>query len=697
MKNIRQDILFRARLISLVVLALAVTVGVRLWIIQQVDGEKWRKKAQKAKIRNRTIPAIRGNIYAADGSLLATSLPYYKIGLDLKMVRDTTNKKLYSKILPAICNKLSTFLRDRSAKEYNAYIQESLANKSISYILLSNKTLDFQQKQTFERWAVYDSVKFHAGIVFDPFTQRYKPFDNMAQRTIGEVKPNEKGIGLEAFFNKQLAGVNGKGLYERLGGGSWRPVGGDAQIRPEPGMDLYTTLDVNIQDVAESSLRHQLKKYNAKYGCVIVMEVATGHIKAIANLNRITDSVYAETFNHALVGKCDPGSIFKVPTMVALLEEAKISLNDSVRTGTGSFNYKGKEFKDDHPHGTMTVKQVLGYSSNVGVFKLMQQHFFTKPERYTDYYLKQRFRMGERVGVQLRDRDPEPMPTVKDPISNKRSWSPLTLPQMAIGYEVDITPLQMLTFYNALANNGIWVQPIIVKEIRLANEVVEDFTQSQQRSSEPICSPETLKQVIEMMEGVVLSGTARKIYSPYYRIAGKTGTAVVLENGRYQPGRYHTSFAGFFPANQPKYSCIVVVHEPHGAGGGQLMAAEAAAPVFGDIANKIYASDIQMHKPIQKVEAPAANERRMLQASYTPDAQIIASTLQLKSSTGWQEKTTEKYKVPNLIGLSLRDALYILENKGFRVSHQGKGKVVEQSVKPGLQGSKNQLISLSLN
>lgn len=268
---------------------------------------------------------------------------------------------------------------------------------------------------------------------------------------------------------------------------------------------------------------------------------------------------------------------------------------------------------------------------------------------------------------------------------------------MAIGYEVDITPLQMLTFYNAIANNGVWVQPIIVKEIRLANEVVEDFTLSQQRSSEPICSPETLKQVIEMMEGVVQNGTARKIYTPYYRIAGKTGTAQVLENGRYQPGRYHTSFAGFFPANQPKYSCIVVVHEPHGAGGGQLMAAEAAAPVFGDIADKIYASDLQMHKPIQKAAATPTDASRMLQASYTPDAQIIATTLQLKPSSGWIEKTTEKYKVPNLIGLSLRDAIYILENKGFRVSHRGKGKVMEQSIKPGLQGSKNQLISLSLN
>lgn len=696
MMNIRQDILFRARLVSLVVLAIAVTVGVRLWVIQQVDGEKWRNKSG-SPIEIHTIPAIRGNIYASDGSLLATSLPYYHLGLDLNLMRNPKNKKLFQKILPAICQKLASTLGNRSFKEYNAYIQELIADSTRSYISFNFKVLDFQQKQEFERWPIYDTVKFHAGIVFDPFTQRYKPFDNMAQRTIGEAKVKEKGIGLEAFFNKQLAGVNGRGLYESLGGGSWRPVDGDAETRPEPGMDIYSTIDINIQDVAESSLRHQLKKYNAKYGCVVVMEVATGQIKAIANLNRISDSVYAETFNHALVGKCDPGSIFKVPTMVALFEEAKISPNDSVRTGTGSFNYRGKDFKDDHPHGTMSVKQVLGYSSNVGIFKLMQQHFFAKPERFTDYYLKQRFRMGERVGVQLRDRDPEPTPTIKGPLSHKKSWSPLTLPQMAIGYEIDITPLQMLTFYNAIANNGVWVQPIIVKEIRLANEVVEDFTLSQQRSSEPICSPETLQHVIEMMEGVVQNGTARKIYTPYYRIAGKTGTAQVLENGRYQPGRYHTSFAGFFPANQPKYSCIVVVHEPHGAGGGQLMAAEAAAPVFGDIADKIYASDLQMHKPIQKAAATPTDASRMLRASYTPDAQIIATTLQLKPSSGWKEKTTEKYKVPNLIGLSLRDAIYILENKGFRVSHRGKGKVVEQSTKPGLQGSKNQLISLSLN
>ena len=369
--NIRQDILFRARVVSIAVFIIMIVAGVKLWYIQQTNGEHWRSKAKKSIIRNLTIPAIRGNIYAADGSLLATSVPYYTVGLDLKYIRQKPSFIFtVDKYMDKLCEKLSALLNDRTAKEYNAIITAALADSSDKYLQLSRKKISFQEKQGFMVWASsLDTAKAKpdkkstkpkspapTGIVFDATMERFKPFGGMAQRTIGGIKANDPGVGLEGFFNKQLAGIEGKGLYERLAGGSWRSVDDEAETRPEPGMDIYTTLDINIQDVAESSLRQHLKQYNAKYGCVIVMEVATGQIKAIANLQKVADSVYAEGFNYAIVGKCDPGSIFKVPTMVALLEEAKISPNDSVRTGTGALVYRGKKFEDDHPHGTIRLR-----------------------------------------------------------------------------------------------------------------------------------------------------------------------------------------------------------------------------------------------------------------------------------------------------------------------------------------------------
>lgn len=703
--NIKKDIVVRVRIMFLMMLIFALAIVGRIVILQTIDGDKWRKKASLSYVKERTVEAVRGNIYADDGSLLATSLPKYRLGFDpLVTMRNPLNIKIYDEGIDSLCTMLADFYQDKSAKEY--FYQIDFARRAkVNYIMLNNKLIDYQAVKEMRKWPIFRFGKFKGGVVFEKVTKRYNPFGSMASRAIGYKKDQEQ-VGIENSFDKELAGKAGKGIFEKIAGGSWRPIEGGEGSIPIPGVDVHTTINVNIQDVAETSLRNALKRYNAEKGCVIVMEVATGEIKAMANLTNVNDTSYVENYNHAVLSRTDPGSVFKLASMVALMEEANISNDEWVNTGNGSMMIGSKRLEDSGPHGygTITAQQVFEHSSNVGIAKLMLKYFGEqKQQAYYDYLHK--FHLDQPLDFQIK-------PDIRPIINRPKGGDPTALPWNSIGYGTGLTPLQMLAFYNAIANNGKWIQPIIVKSTKIADNIQTDYKLSQRVYEEPICGENTLEKVRKMLVGVVERGTASNIKNPLYKIAGKTGTSQKLVNGKYQPGRYYTSFIGFFPAETPKYSIAVMIDNPRGMLKEALFAAEASAPVFKEVADKIYACDIQMHKPL----GPSHYDPRYFATNklvaHSNDLKAITNEFEIEvapEEEGWMvvKKANDDYldykqyknsknKIPDTRGMSLRDALFILENKGIKVSYKGIGKVVSQSITPGSSVNNHKSITLTL-
>ncbi len=699
--NIKQDIIERANHVFYFVLVLAIAVVLRLIFVQYFQtfkGQLWRERVAATLIQRDTIRAMRGNILATDGSLLATSLPTYVVGLD----PTTAKPEYFSRKVDSLGLLLSRIYKDRSARDYTELVRDARSRKR-RYVLLNRRRVTFQERQFMLKWPFFrSSAKVAArGGVMRPYYERYHPFGSMAERTIGnlDARTGRGLIGLEASFQPALAGKNAVGLVEVLSGGIRKPVDDGPDMKPESGMDLYTTIDVNYQDMAEAALRSALEKYNAAKGCVIVMEVATGEIRAMANLSK-QGSGYVENFNHALAGRTDPGSTFKLATMMALMEEKAISLNQPVATGGGSTTYHGLGIRDAKRggSGTITARQVFEKSSNVGIHLLMKSYFYSRPDLYCQYL--RRFRLTQPTGIHMKG---EAIPVVRNP--NMKGWSKMSLTSMSYGYEMQLTPLQMLTFYNAVANGGQWVRPMLVRQIKLANELIQE--NSPEVMAEPICSPETARKAQELLRGVVEHGTAKHINNPHYAIAGKTGTTRKIINGLYKEGSYYTSFIGYFPANKPKYSMITVVDSPQGDNIDLLYAGAVAAPVFKQVADRIVAYDIRMHAPI-RAGGRQARPADALLAGYADDLHTISSTLNMDgepATEGWVETTpsgrwktrpTRADRVPDVRGLTLRDALFLLENRGFRVLANGQGKVTAQSIVPGTGTSETTTKTITL-
>ena len=541
--------------------------------------------------------------------------------------------------------------------------------------------------------------KYKSGLVVERIDQRAHPFDNMGLRTIGYMLDQPgKGVGLEKSMAQYLEGRPGKGIFELLKGNVWKPVEDSPGTKPIPGSDVYTTLDVNIQDETETALKKAVELYQPNYASAIVMEVKTGEIKAMANLSYSkTEQKYTENLNHAVAGGTTPGSTIKLPTMLALLEEG-VNPTDSVETGAGEMPYKGKVLSDSKRggFGKLSVQQVFEKSSNIGIVKLTLKTFGNNEQKYFDYLKK--YKLDQKLGFQIKG---EPSPIFYMPGS--KYYSGFSLPYTSFGgIESRLTPLQMLTFYNAIANNGYWVQPIIVKHIKKVDKIEVDFTESQLRTDEPIASKEAIRKVQKMLEGVVERGTAAAQKSPIYKFAGKTGTSKKLKNGRFADGVYYTAFAGYFPAENPKYSCIIVIDEPKGKNSEQLYAGDVAAPVFREIADHIYADDLVLNKNIKR---STENEKKSLgtQLVLNDDATILVEDKKMKNITIKPTKInvnpnvkSDQYVVPNVVGLPLRDALYVLENKRFKVKYNGFGKVKKQSIAAGSTLSAFSYIHLDL-
>ncbi len=700
--NFKRSILLRVRVVFIIIALISAAIPFRVANLQLADGDVWREKAETINFQYREVPATRGNIYAADGSLLATSLPFYRVAIDPTIAKSDS----YKSGIDSLAKKLSGYYKDKSAASYKRMINDArLENKR--YLVLNRKQIGYQGMQEMSNWPIFRNGRLGGGVIFEKVEQRYRPFNSLASRTVGFLNEDEYGAGIEYSFNNYLQGKDGKALFQRLAGGSWKPVFDAEDVKPENGYDVTTTLDVNIQDVAETALRRQLTDRDAEFGAVIVMEVKTGQIKAITNLQRNSSgNGYGENYNFAIgdQGNTEPGSTFKLLSMLALLEENKITLDETVETGNGAHKFYNRTMRDakNGGYGTLTIREAFEKSSNVAVSKLVDEHFGASPSKFMAYIDKVGLR--EPFGFQLIG---EGKPYFNKP--GDKAWSGVSLPWISIGYESKLNPLHTLALYNAVANGGKMMKPYIVKSVSKGNIVEQQYEPEVVRKQ--IASEKNIKLLQGLLEGVVENGTAKNIANADYKIAGKTGTAQKIINGQYSK-IYYTSFAGYFPADHPKYSMVVVIDSPKGfaAYGGDV-----SAPVFKEIADKIYALDVELNPENQQQILRAELEGSQLpyvRAGKAEELQEIFQELGLKASAANPEEwvktvaqdasvqmsvnDTDQSLVPDVSGLPLRDALFILENKGMKVNYSGKGRVKGQSITPGTALIPNATINLVL-
>ncbi|TXK44484.1 transpeptidase family protein [Pontibacter qinzhouensis] len=673
--------------------------------IQFLDKTNWKAISKERRVRYQPVYATRGNIYSdndvssGNESILATSLPFYRVAFD-PTIAET---QVFNAGVDSLAMLLARFYGDKSEDHYRRRIKNARTNGR-RYIRLNSRQINYQDKKMMAQWPIFRAGKNRGGVIFEKVEKRFKPFGLLAERTIGFVNVDKNGAGLEFSFNDNLSGTDGEALFERIAGGN-KPIYDGTEVKPQHGYDIKTTIDINLQDVAENALYKALAKTDADYGCVIMMEVKTGEIKAIANLGK-TKGGYIEDYNYAVgnQGRTEPGSTFKLASMMALFEHTNVKLSDSVDTGHGSFRIKGRTMTDSKigGYGKITVQEVFEKSSNIGVAKLTEEYFGNNPKAFTDYL--NRFGLGSTLGFQM---DGEARPYLKSP--QDRSWSATSLASMSIGYELKLSPLQTLAFYNAVANNGVKIQPIIVKEIRKTDNVIQTF--QTRVLDEKICSDETLKKLRAMMEGVVEHGTAKNIRSNDYKVAGKTGTARKVKNGKYVK-TYSTSFVGYFPADNPKYSCIVIIDSPRGV---NVYGGDVAAPVFKELADKAYARDLAMHKPLLARVVPNKESMPDIRSGSLDDLSLICNKIGISSHSkspdeDWVHVEPQKRSlvfkpnpvndaiVPDVTGMTLRDALFILENQRLRVKVEGTGKRVQrQSLAPGATIEKEGQIILVLS
>jgi len=698
--NVKRSILLRVRLAFLLALLFSLAVVIRIARIQFVEGEKWKSMAEDIGLQYLNVKANRGSIYSDNGSLLATSLPFYRVAFDPSVA----SEDIFQQGLDSLAWLLAGYFQDRSAKYYSQKISKARQSDK-RYLVINNKRVNYQDKKIMQTWPIFSEGQMTGGAIFEKVDLRFKPFSHLGTRTIGFINENNQGAGLEYSFNHVLAGTDGRALFQKMAGGGWKPVYDGSEAKAIEGMDIETTIDINLQDVAESALLRGLQQHDADYGCVVVMEVATGYIKAISNLSKSNQGKYWELYNYAVgeQGLTEPGSTFKLASLIALLEDSQVQLTDSIDTGNGRYLFYDKVMRDhkDDGYGVLSVAETFSKSSNIGVSRLINDHFGLKPDQFIGYLGQ--MGLTESLEFQIKGTGAPFIKGPKDP-----SWSGVTLPWMSIGYELKLTPLHTLAFYNAIANGGTMVRPIIVKRISKAGQNWKQFGPEVIRES--VCSETTLIKVKQLLELVVQEGTASNIKDSDYRIAGKTGTAQKVKPGGGYERSYYTSFAGYFPADAPKYSCIVVIDNPKGY---NQYGSDVAAPVFKEIADNIYSRDSDMHQLFDPAYTPEIGVFPVIQSGKLEDLQLICNTLGVSNHAGtgeewvlakrnynsvkWVENEILPDRVPDVMGMTLRDALPLLENQGLEVSYRGKGRITKQSLGVGAKITRGSRIILELS
>lgn len=642
------------------------------------------------RVYTESIEARRGSILATDGRPLAVSIPYYQIRMDcVAPDRDT-----FRKHVGALSSKLAELYGDKSAAQYRREL-ENARKKNSRYKAIGNRTIDYSELEELKKFPIFRLGANRGGLIVEEKSKRNNPYGRLAYRTIGYVNSVGEGVGIELTYDEYLRGTPGSRKMQKVIGG-WKPVDISNIQDPVDGIDIRTTIDIEIQEAAERALREQLSKDKVFEGATaIVMEVKTGAVRAIVNMKRTSDGRFDESFNYAIGQPSEPGSTFKLVTLISLLEDGYVDLDTPVDVGNGRFTYFGHTYADvGRGLGLTDVRTAFEHSSNVAFVKLALEHY-GKTGREKDFVDRiVNMRVTEKLTLDIMA---EGRTRMLDP--GEKAWNKLTLPSMAMGYAIDITPLHTLNFYNAVANGGVMMKPYFIESMEKDGKVIRSFPP--QKMMGAICSKKTIKTAKEALVSVVSNGGAKKYNDSRYQIAGKTGTArILLENGRYvdKDGyrRHQASFAGFFPADDPKYSAIVVLYT--GKTRQNFYGGAWAAPVFKSISDQIYATHYKWNDPIEPEGRPADNpeissgiaekERlavRMLPMSDKPD---VPRTGVIKMDCSGDipvctEIDTDPDRMPDVTGMGIRDALYILENSGWKVSFSGFGNVVEQTPSPG--------------
>ncbi len=694
--------MWRIHLSFVVICIMGLAIIVQICRIQFVEGDMWKKLAAEKTIKFQPIEASRGNIYSDDGiSPLATSVPVYDIRIDTRA--NGLTKTVFDAGLDSLSSQLSLLFKDKAASDYKRELKNAYAEKERYYLVKRN--VNYIQLQALKNFPVFRLGQNKGGLMIEQRNVRELSFQKLASRTIGTLR-DVKPVGIEAAYNNELRGINGKRLVQRLSGNVWMPVPDKAELEPRDGNDLVSTIDINIQDVAEQSLEQNLRIHNADHGCAVLMEVETGEIKAIANLSKTPFGNYDETYNYAIGEASEPGSTFKMASLLAAMDDGLVEPDDTVNVGNGSCSYFGQQMKDSHPpkSSRLSVQQAFETSSNVGISRIITQHYAKQPE----VFLKKlhSFGLNDPLNIEISGEGAPRIKSTTDADFNTR----VSLPWISIGYESKLTPLQMLCFYNAVANNGRMVRPHFVREIRHHGKLVREM--GTEIIHDSIARPETIQKMKKMLEGVVEHGTASSLNKSPYKIAGKTGTAQIA-NPKYgydiEHRSYQASFVGYFPADRPKYSCIVVVYAPSNS---VYYGGAVAAPIFKEIADKVFSNhfDLQREQPeedsisnsapvalvgIQKDVTKVLSRLNHPVETKNQDAAYVSTSLR-DDKVILQERKMPVNAVPNVIGMGAKDALYLLENSGLRVRINGKGVVTKQSIDAGSRLNKGELIMIEL-
>ena len=661
--------------------------------IQFLKVDKVIENVKTTTVKKRTFPAKRGDLYAKDGSLLATSLTYYEVGLDLTspaIVKDTLSK--YAK---SLADSLQSLIGVRTSSEYYRGIIEAY-NSSDKWFLLS-KGLDYPEFQKLKTFPFINQGRLKSGLAYRKFTKRKKPFGILASRTIGSRAP----FGLEGAYDNYLMGVDGEQLQRRKSN-VWVPVNNTNIKESVDGSDVYSTIDINIQEVTENALKEQLFHNNADYGCAVVMEVETGKIRAIANL--LIDTAtgqFTEARNFAVADAEEPGSTIKLASFMAVLEKNQLDLDMSdIKIGNGRYKVYDRVVKDAHfTASKLSAREIFEKSSNVGTVKLVEKHYKKNPEEYIERLYS--FGLLNKLNIDIIG---EPTPMIKSP--SDEDWYGTTLAWTSHGYESKLTPLQILAFYNSVANDGKLLKPIFIEKIVGQNNKEILFHPQVIKSS--ICSRESVNKLQSLLEGVVKVGTAKRPFKgSLYEVAGKTGTAVTNYSASgVTKKKYRSSFVGYFPADKPRYSCIVVITNPRQNG---IYGSSTAAPVFRKISDRVYTLDKELRTELiinnKPVNLNTKNGREKEIVTVSENLNIISNTKGSNSYVSARIKKNELQvkplkelsdNLPNVKGLTIKDALYILERKGLKVSVKGKGRVVRQSLRPGSKIIRGKQIEITL-
>lgn len=699
--SLKRNILIRVSVVYLAMVVFALAILGKMFYLQLIEKEKW-EEAGVNSISYKTIEPNRGNIYSTEGRLLAVSVPYYEIRMDMRS--EAFTREIFDRGVDSLAIQLSRLFNDRHWTVYKRNLVRAREEGNRYYLV--KRSVSYSQLQQLKEFPIFRLGRYKGGTIFVQQNRRILPHRELAARTIGYIMEGDLGsvVGIEGAYDDDLSGIQGYRLMQKIPGGNWMPVSDKNEVEPRDGFDVVTTIDIDLQDVAQTALLTQLIKHQADHGSVVVMEVQTGKVRAIANLGKNDEGVYTENYNYAIGESTEPGSTFKLASAIALLEDGLVDPDDKVDVKDGSIMYEDHLLEDsgDEGLGVITFQEAFEKSSNVGISKLVSDNYQSHPADFVNRLY--RFGLNQKLGIEIKGEGAPEIKYIDSPL-----WSKISLPMMSIGYEVRLTPLQVLTFYNAIANDGQMVKPRFVEEIRYHGKVVREFEKT--ILNHKICSDETLEKIRPMLEGVVERGTAKNLRNSYYPIAGKTGTSQIADaKFGYQQGRYQASFAGYFPSDDPRYSCIVVISSPSkSVYYGNLV----AGPIFREITDRIYIQDLNMQKSdkeflAEELGAPYSK------SGYKRELESALEYLQIPFMSNEHESewvktmSTEKgvmlrrsdistLYVPDVKDMGAKDAVYLLENMGLRTEINGRGTVRSQEPIPGTLLRKGDRVTLKMS